>query len=208
MTEELKKARKEHIVAGVLAGGTSRRLGRNKAFIEWRGRPLVEGSVLSAKKMTSDVYILAKEQALYKRIGCPVLPDLYSTPSPLSGILSVGPFVKDWLLLLACDIVLFTDRLLPFLWDKREAGKAVVVRSKEGLQPLLGLYPVEHLSYWEKAYKSGNYKLQPVITQMPRVEVAARELPKPIHGGPSFLNINQDADVERLLQLEKRVRVQ
>lgn len=168
----------------------------------------MEWSVLSAKKIASDVYILAKEHTLYNRFGCPVLPDLYSTSSPLSGILTLGPFVKDWLLLLACDIVLFTDRLLPFLWEKREPGKAVVVHSKEGLQPLLGLYPAEHLSYWEKAYRSGNYKLQPVIMQMPRVEVSAGELPKPVHGGPSFLNINQAADVERLSQLEKRVRVQ
>jgi len=208
VAEEEKKTRKEHLVAGVLAGGTSRRLGRNKAFIEWRGRPLVEWSVLGAKKISSDVYILAKEQALYNRFDCPVLPDLYSTSSPLSGILTLGPFVKEWLLLLACDIVLLTDGLLPFLWNKRESGKAVVVHSKEGLQPLLGLYPAGHLSYWEKAYRSGNYKLQPVITQMPRVEVAPGELPKPEHGGPSFLNINQAADVERLFQLEKRVRVQ
>ncbi|MCF7915300.1 MAG: molybdenum cofactor guanylyltransferase [Spirochaetaceae bacterium] len=202
------KPQEEHITAGILAGGRSRRLGRDKAFLNWQGRSLIEWSVMRAKGITSNVYLLAKDRAAYQHLSCPVLPDFYSTSSPLSGILTVGPFVKQWLLLLACDIVLFSDRLLPFLWEQRTPGKAVVVRSKEGLQPLLGLYPVELMGYWEQAYQNGNYKLQPTLQLMPRIEVAEYELPRPQQGEEPFLNINRAADVEQLQRLRTDMRVQ
>ena len=112
------------------------------------------------------------------------------------------------MLLLACDIVLFSEQILPYMWQQRIPGKAVVVKSAEGLQPLLGFYPVQHMRYWENAYRSGNYKLQPVLEQMPRVEIDAAELPKPLHGGPVFLNINRKEDFDRLREIEPSVRVQ
>lgn len=193
--------KEEHLTAGILAGGRSRRLGQDKAFLNWQGRSLVEWSLMRAKGVASNVYLLAKDRDAYQHLSCPVLPDFYSTSSPLSGILTVGPFVKQWLLLLACDIVLFSDRLLPYLWEQRTPGRAIVVRSEEGLQPLLGFYPVELMGYWEQAYQRGNYKLQPTLERMPRIEVPESDLPRPLQGGAPFLNINRAADVEQLRSL-------
>ncbi|MFW5711442.1 MAG: molybdenum cofactor guanylyltransferase [Spirochaetota bacterium] len=196
-----------HLIAGVLGGGQSRRLGRDKGLIEWEGRRLIEWSVLSAQKVAQQVYVLAKDRNFYSDLACPVLPDFYSTSSPLSGILTLSPFVKEWMLLLACDIVLFSDQILPFLWEQRESGKAVVVRSEEGLQPLLGFYPAEHLGYWETAYRNANYKLQIVLEQMPRVEIDAAELPAPANGDIGFLNINRVEDLRRLERIGRNTRV-
>jgi len=196
-----------HIVAGVLGGGQSRRLGRDKGLIEWNGRSLIEWAVLSAQQVAQQVYVLAKNRHFYSDLACPVLPDLYSTSSPLSGILTLSPFVREWMLLLACDIVLFSDEILPYLWKQRESGKAVVVRSEEGLQPLLGFYPAEHIGYWEAAYRSANYKLQIVLEQMPRVEIDAADLPKPRNLDDSFLNINREEDLYRLERIRQNTRV-
>ncbi len=201
-----------HIVAGVLGGGQSRRLGRDKGLIQWNGRSLIEWSVVRAQTVASQVYVLAKNRSFYSHLTCPVLTDFYSTSSPLSGILTLAPFVKEWMLLLACDIVLFSDKVLPYIWSRREAGKAVVVRSEEGLQPLLGFYPAAHIPYWERAYRSGNYKLQTVLERMPRVEIEATEIPAgelhaPTDGTPVFLNINHSEDLERLRKIEQNMRV-
>lgn len=205
---QTRKPAEAQVVAGILAGGQSRRLGRDKGLIRWKGRSLIEWSVLHAQSVTRHVYVLAKHREYYPNLQYPVLPDLYSTSSPLSGILTLAPFVKDWMLLLACDIVLFSDQILPYMWQQRSPGKAVVVKSAEGLQPLLGFYPVRHLQYWERAYRSGNYKLQPVLEQMPRVEIDATELPKPLNGDPVFLNINRKEDLYRLQEIDRSVRVQ
>ena len=195
------------VIAGVLGGGQSRRFGRDKGLIEWNGRSLIEWAVLSAQRVAQQVYVLAKDRSFYSGLSCPVLPDFYSTSSPLSGILTLAPFVKEWMLLLACDIVLFSDQILPYLWEQRESGKAVVVRSDEGLQPLLGFYPAEHIRYWEAAYRNANYKLQPVLEQMPRVEINAAELPAPVNGDIGFLNINREEDLHTLERIGQSTRV-
>lgn len=200
-------AHQPHVVAGVLGGGQSRRLGRDKGLIQWNGRSLIEWSVVRAKRVSRQVYVLAKSREFYSHLSCPVVSDFYSTSSPLSGILTLAPFVKEWMLLLACDIVLFSDEVLPYVWSRRKPGKTVVVRSEEGLQPLLGFYPAAHIPYWERAYRSGNYKLQTVLEQMPRVEIDAGELPTPANGTPVFLNINREEDLERLLKIEQNMRV-
>lgn len=202
------KAEEPQVVAGILAGGQSRRLGHDKGLIRWNGRTLIEWSLFHAQSVARPVYVLAKQRDYYSNLAYPVIPDFYSTSSPLSGILTLSPFVKDWMLLLACDIVLFSEQVLPYMWQQRSPGKAVVVKSAEGLQPLLGFYPVQHMRYWEKAYSSGNYKLQPVLEQMPRVEIDAADLPKPLNGGSAFLNINRKEDLDRLRELDRSVRMQ
>lgn len=192
---------RENLIAGILAGGQSRRLGTDKALIQWRGRSLLEWAVQRASALTNDVYILAKQQEPYERAGVPVLVDFSTTVTPLSGILSVSPFVKEWLLLLACDIVIFSNEILEKIWERREPGKAVVVRSEQGLQPFLGLYPAEHLSIWEEAYRSGNYKLQPALEGMKRIVLDSQDLEKEIGESPLFVNVNRPEDLDYLSTL-------
>lgn len=198
MKDTAPQQRQENLLAGILAGGQSRRLGTDKALIEWRGRSLLEWSIRRAEKLTENVFILAKQREHYEGLGVPVLVDLSTTLTPLSGILSVSPFVKEWLLLLACDIVIFSDELLKKIWERREPGRAVVLRSEEGLQPFLGLYPAEHLRIWEEAYRGGNYKLQPALDRMDRIILDSRDLETEIGTSPLFVNVNRPGDLEFL----------
>ncbi|HDQ13202.1 MAG TPA: molybdenum cofactor guanylyltransferase [Sediminispirochaeta sp.] len=188
----------EELTVGILAGGKSRRLGLDKGLIPWRGRSLLEWSAYRAAALGGELYILAKERAPYEGFGYPVLTDFSSSLTPLSGILTVIPFVKDWLLLLACDILILSDGLLPLLWDKRREGRAVVVHSPQGYQPFLGLYPRRELQRWEDAYRRGSYKLQPVVEQMDKIVCPQESLEAELGGGPLFLNINRPEDLRKL----------
>lgn len=180
-----------HLVAGVLAGGGSRRYGRDKAFVLWKGRPLVEHAlkaVSAVSVVSGETYILSKEPEKFDHLPWSVIPDFTTTPSPMSGIISVGPFVKEWLLLAACDILVLDRSFLKRMWEARTAGKAVIPRTERGLQPLLALYPKELLSHWESAFGRGNFKLRPVAESMPRVELE-------LGNTPPFRNINRPEDL-------------
>jgi len=186
------------LVAGVLAGGLSRRLGIDKALIRWNGKTLLEHSLDSASGLSEDVYVLTKNRSAYERFGYPVLTDVLSTATPLSGIITIIPFVDEWLLLTACDIVILAEDLLPAMWDCRSPGKAVVVRSQEGLQPFLGLYPAGLLPLWEQAYRNGNFKLQTILAGMPKVILETGQLEKDFGLAPVFANINRMTDIKIL----------
>ncbi|MFP4617642.1 MAG: molybdenum cofactor guanylyltransferase [Spirochaetaceae bacterium] len=178
----------EHIVGGVLAGGGGRRYGADKAFAEWKGRPLVEYALQSVSSFAEQTYILSKEPDKFTRLPWTVIPDITTTPTPISGILSIAPFVKEWLLLAACDILLLDPEFIRTLKEAREPGKAVFPRTERGLQPLLAFYPKELLVYWERAYRSGNFKLRSTAERMPHVAVD-------VPGAAPFRNINRPEDL-------------
>lgn len=185
------------VVAGILAGGGSRRFGSDKAFAVHEGKTLLERTVEKALHLTQEVYILAKEPAPYSSIDCPVLSDSFPVSTPLNGIISISPYVKGWLLLLACDIPFFDKGVLDLLWDNRSPDKAAVIRIAGKYQPFLGLYPRSVLHFWEEAFIRGDFHLQRVIESMPRIVFEEYDLEENGFSLSSFSNINTPADLVR-----------
>lgn len=196
------------ILAGILAGGRSRRLGVDKAFIRWRGMNLLEHSIRNVSGLTRNVCILAKDVRPYRGFGCPVLPDMSSVSSPLSGIVTVAPYVSEWLLLTACDIVVLRQELFHELWIHRAPGRATVLRSPEGLQPFAALYPAELLPLWAEALERGQYRLQRTLEAMPKTILSITGLEKKYGQSPLLLNVNSRDELRRLEVLEDDMRTE
>ena len=188
----------DRVIAGVLAGGGSRRFGSDKAFARYRGRTLLEWTLFNARHLTESIYILAKDESKYSSLGYPVITDSLDVSTPLNGIMSIIPFVEEWLLLLACDIPFFDYRVLDLLWENRSTRKAVVVRTGGKYQPFLGLYPRGVLGFWEEAFLKKDYHLQRVIEQMPRRVFEEDDLVSYGLSLSSFININTPSDLAEI----------
>jgi len=94
-------------VAGVLAGGRSRRMGRPKALLTLPdGRTLIEHVVGIASAVAPDVVILGTPASLPPTLGhLPILDDAKPDGGPLAGLCSLLQYAHDrWGLLLACDM--------------------------------------------------------------------------------------------------------
>ncbi|UCG16126.1 MAG: molybdenum cofactor guanylyltransferase [Phycisphaerales bacterium] len=94
-------------VAGVLAGGRSRRMGRPKALLTLPdGRTLVEHVVGVASAVAHDVVILGTPALLPPPLArLPVLVDAKQDGGPLAGLCSLLQYAQNrWALLLACDM--------------------------------------------------------------------------------------------------------
>lgn len=194
----LKSEASDKVIAGILAGGGSRRFGSDKACAVWEGKSLLEWTIHNASSITDNISILTKKPLDYRFTGCSIIQDLSDVSTPISGIISIKPYVTDWLLLLACDIPFFEKKVLEFLWERRDREKATVIHVDGKYQPFLGLYPVSVLSYWEEAFDSGEYHLQRVIEGMPRTVSKQSDLMFAGISLRSFLNINTRADLERI----------
>lgn len=185
-------------IAGILSGGGSRRFGSDKAFVRWKGRTLLEWTIINAGHLTGDINILAKDVEKFSSLNYPVIEDIHDDATPLNGILSIIPYVEEWLLLLACDIPFFDSRVLDLLWNNRSKEKATVIRVMGKYQPFLGLYPVSVLHFWKEAYESGDYHLQRVVEKMPRRVFEEEELLTNNLSLASFSNINTPEDLEKV----------
>jgi molybdopterin-guanine dinucleotide biosynthesis protein A len=186
------------VTAGILTGGGSRRFGQDKALYPWKGQTLLEWTLQGAAYMTDKTYLLAKSPEAYLYTGLPILEDSSSESTPLNGILSVIPYVKDWLLLLACDIPFFDSKVLEALWESRSRNEATILRLAGKYQPFLSLYPVAVLPLWADAFHSGEYQLQKVIEGMPKIVLEEENLLLRGIRPECFSNINSPTDLEKL----------
>jgi molybdopterin-guanine dinucleotide biosynthesis protein A len=117
----------------VLAGGRSRRFGRDKALADFRGRPLIAWS-LDALAPHADVLGVGGPPALAARLRVEAVPDEPGAPDgPLAGVLAGLAWAarRDCALLATapCDTPFLPADLVPRLAAALGGGPVVSVRA-------------------------------------------------------------------------------
>jgi len=74
------------MTGAVLAGGKSRRMGTNKAFIEVDGVPIIKRVIGVLEKVSDELLIIADDVELYEGLGGRALPDTVTGAGSLGGI--------------------------------------------------------------------------------------------------------------------------
>lgn len=96
----------------ILNGGSSRRMGRDKARLPWRGLTLVEWIAMQVRDAIGNA-TLAGASERYSDLGISAIGETYPGCGPLSGIeaaLRHSPF--DLNLVVACDMPFLTSQAL------------------------------------------------------------------------------------------------
>ena len=75
----------QKITGAILAGGKSRRMGRNKALLELAGKPVIERLVEQFRKTFAEVIVIANDTQ-YGRFCDAVFSDIYYEKGPLAGL--------------------------------------------------------------------------------------------------------------------------
>jgi molybdopterin-guanine dinucleotide biosynthesis protein A len=99
----------------VTAGGRSSRMGRDKAWLEIAGRPLIDHVLAALKPVTSSLAIIANNDE-YKRLGLPVYADTNIGVGPLEAIrTALANSPTPYVVLAGCDMPFLTSELFSFL---------------------------------------------------------------------------------------------
>jgi molybdenum cofactor guanylyltransferase len=153
----------------VLAGGASSRMGRDKAFLPYRGTTLLEhmaGAVLDA---AGNVAILG-EPARFTHLGYPVFPDKSPGLGPLGGLLTALSITEtDWNLVVACDMPGITAPSLRILLKRSDISTAdcVAAASFEGsVEPLCAVYHRRCLPLVARAVKDRQLKMFDLLAEL------------------------------------------
>jgi molybdopterin-guanine dinucleotide biosynthesis protein A len=184
--------------AFILAGGKSSRMGRDKAFVEFRGRTLLERAIDLAAAITPHVRVVGSKQRFAE--FAPVVEDVFANCGPLGGIhAALQSSANDLNLILAVDTPFVTDSFLRFLLAqarKRSNADAIVPRGDEGYQPLCAIYRRSFVATAEKALRSGRYKINPLFEQVRAWVIEKQELRSAGFSEEIFRNLNTPEELE------------
>lgn len=148
--------------AFVLAGGASRRMGRDKALLPLAGRPLIEQIAKRATAVASSVTIVAAP-GTYEGLGLPVIPDRRPHCGPLAGIeaaLATGQARRN--LILACDMPHLNPGLLEELFQGQAA--CVLPQTPDGRwHPLCAVWDARLLHGVTAALERGDFRVRAAL---------------------------------------------
>jgi molybdopterin-guanine dinucleotide biosynthesis protein A len=182
-------------VGVVLAGGESRRMGRDKALLVLPGGSLPERAALRLAAVCPEVVLADRGRGLV-----PELPSIGDGPGsgPAAGILGAAlAWPGRSLLVLACDLPEVPEALLQEL--ARPSGFDWVVPRFEGrVEPLCALYCPPALSALASQVTGGNLALQS-LAQAPGLSIRYLGGELLARFGPPermFRNLNTPEDLE------------
>jgi molybdopterin-guanine dinucleotide biosynthesis protein A len=190
------------VSAVVLAGGQSRRLGANKAFVDVGGVPLIRRVLEPLRQVSRDQLIVTNEPDEYRALGVPLVQDVWPGRGSLGGIYSgLAAAPQERALIVGCDMPFLDVRLLRFM-ILLSADYAVVIPRVDGYaEPLHAVYSKACLEPIKALLEMGNLR---IVSFFDRVRVrylerAEIELFDP--RGLSYFNVNTPEDLERARQL-------
>lgn len=135
----------ESISAIIQAGGQSRRMGRDKALIDYRGRPILAHVIATVRQLSDDVIVVSNRSAVYGPIvdslNARLIPD-YDPPSgPLGGLAAgLAAMRHDLAIVVACDMPLLNLDLIRYLIERVTDFDAVVPLTGDQFEPLHAVY--------------------------------------------------------------------
>jgi molybdopterin-guanine dinucleotide biosynthesis protein A len=129
------------VSAVVLAGGQSRRMGRDKALIDYQGRPIIAHVVDTLRALADDIVVVSNRSDLYGSFGARVVPDYEPPCGPLGGIaVGLRNAQHPLAVIVACDMPFLNVTLLRRLIDLAEGYDAVVPQKGDEFEPLHAVY--------------------------------------------------------------------
>lgn len=118
----------------IIAGGQSRRMGRDKAFVELGGKPLIEHVIgRSADLGQAETILITNKPAQYARLGLPMRRDILPNKGSLGGIFTALMNAKSPnVLVLACDMPFVNSSLLRYMIEQMDEAIDIVAPTVDG----------------------------------------------------------------------------
>lgn len=183
--------------AVLLAGGESRRMGRDKATLEWRGRPLWQWQMEKLRALSPDrVFLSARTDLSWRPGDAESIVDLAPSRGPLSGLVATLDRIETHhLLALALDMPFMTTEHLQHLCDLAVNGRGVVPIIDGKAEPLCAVYPKDVRPIFIEALRGAEFSLQPIVRKLIGLDLL-QEMPVSGSEQKFYRNINQPRDLD------------
>lgn len=178
--------------AYIIAGGQSSRMAMDKRLLELNGTPMLKIMVDLVRETFNFEPVLVGNNPV--TVGkSEWIPDAYSSNGPIYGVVAALQHgLHGWVLIVAGDMPLLTQRDLKTLVDQRDDEHDVFTLGVNGVpEPLCGVYHSSTTNYWDAQIRHGNRSLLDGLQGL-----NVKTLPPP-SGSEALFNVNDSNDLER-----------
>jgi molybdopterin-guanine dinucleotide biosynthesis protein A len=186
-----------NISAVLLAGGESRRMGKDKATVLFRGKPLWQIQLKLLRKLEpAAIFVSARTDPSWRPDDVQFVADDPPSRGPLSGLATSMLKVRTThLLAFAIDMPFMSENYLRYLYDQIDPGIGVVPKIDNRAEPLAAIYPREARVDFQSALAGTDFSLQTLVCDL--IEAGKlREIPVTEQEKKLFLNVNELSDLQ------------
>jgi molybdopterin-guanine dinucleotide biosynthesis protein A len=189
------------VSAAIMAGGKSRRMGQDKAWIELDGEPLIR-RVASVLAEVADEVIVVANDPRYESLGLRVVRDKWPEGGALGGIATgVGAAAHDTVLVAACDMPFLSAAVWRILLGHAGEGDVVVPRIAGEYETLHALYTKACVPQMARAIAENRLRVIAffdAVTVLPIDEPELRAVDPTLR---AFTNVNTPEELASALEV-------
>jgi molybdopterin-guanine dinucleotide biosynthesis protein A len=193
--------------AVILAGGFSRRFGRDKGLVVLAGKPLILHVIDRVYKVVDEILVVVSSEKQKNKFEvileekANLVIDKDDSQSPLVGaITGFETADAEYSLLLPCDTPLVSTQIVQFLLDMCVNRSAAIPRWPGGyIEPLQAVYRTESaLTAAKTALKQGKMNMQSMIDNLSGVRYVSTIVLEQLEPDLlTFFNVNTPQDLNK-----------
>jgi len=202
----------DNILGAILAGGQSKRMGKDKLFLEFNNKKLIEHTIDKVKKYLKKVIIITnQDNEFFSKNNLITVKDcIEGQLGPLVGILTAMKWAKEnlnkcsWIATFPCDTPFFPESIIKsFIEESKKKESLILCASSHGRKHnIFGLWSLD--LYDKLKDDLINKKVRKVQDWTEKNKI--KNLEFTFKDYDPFFNINTEEDLEFAKKLSKKIK--
>ena len=202
----------DNILGAILAGGQSKRMGKDKLFLEFNNKKLIEHTIDKVKKYLKKIIIITnQDNEFFSKNNLTTVQDcIEGQLGPLVGILTAMKWAKEnlnkcsWIATFPCDTPFFPESIIKSFIEESEKKESLILRaSSHGRKHnIFGLWSLD--LYDKLKDDLINKKVRKVQDWTEKNKI--KNLEFTFKDYDPFFNINTEEDLEFAKKLSKKIK--
>jgi len=201
-----------NILGAILAGGQSKRMGKDKLFLELNNKKLIEHTIDKVKKYLKKIIIITNQdnEFFFKNNLTTVKDCIEGQLGPLVGILTAMKWAKEnlskcsWIATFPCDTPFFPESIIKSFIEESEKKESLILcaSSRGRKHNIFGLWSLD--LYDKLKDDLINKKVRKVQDWTEKNKI--KNLEFEFKDYDPFFNINTKEDLEFAKKLSKKIK--
>lgn len=180
------------LMGAVLAGGSSTRMGRDKALLDFDGQPLIDRAIAALAEVCGSVVVAGPQRPGVDAIFLADAPG----EGPLAGIVAALRYARTPLVaVLAVDMPLASSRVFSNLAAAWHGEPAVAPYGGGSVQPLHAVYATSAADQLADVLEAGQRSPRAAVERLGGVVLRAQDYDPHGEAGEFWSNVNRPSDL-------------